>query len=96
MRKKLVKVLTGSSKLRGWRWWLYRSRQILASPDSLKATILVRLKFYLRKILEIHLGRQGLRRFYLEVSLQPLESGCSLRWERVSTLHPLLCDSLLL
>lgn len=41
-----MKVLTGNGKLRGWRWWLYRFRQIQISPYSLKATILVKLKFY--------------------------------------------------
>ena len=56
----LVKVRTRGNKLRVWRWWLYRSRQNLASPYSLKATILAKLKFYLRKILEIYLRSQGL------------------------------------
>lgn len=56
----LVKAWTGSSKLRVWRWWLYRSRQNLVSPYPLKATILAKPQFYLRKILEIHLRSQGL------------------------------------
>lgn len=55
-----MKARTGSSKLRVRRWWLYRSRQNLASPYSLKATILAKPQFYLRKILEIHLRSQGL------------------------------------
>ena len=85
----LVKVRTGGTKLRVWRWWLYRSRQNLASPYSLKATILAKLKFYLRKILKIHLRSQGLLEFQLKsVLLEPWHSKCSLWMERDLALHP--------
>lgn len=55
-----MKAQTGSSKLRVWRWWLYRYKQNLASAYSFKATILAKPQFYLRKILEIHLRSQRL------------------------------------
>ena len=91
----LVKVQTRGNKLRVWRWWLYRSRQNLASPYSLKATILAKLKFYLRKILEIHLRSQGLLGVQLK-SIPPrtlAEQVVSLDGERCGT-APLLCGSL--